>query len=324
MRTIVADQYEVSRQSRIEKLQAEETSRRQRALLHEARQKASKVKRHTSKHLSRLTKKLHSLQVREDALDDGETAQTMRQMCSRLERCVRKNFNDSSQLNLMTPESLRHGGLELMDDLGGFQTVHERRAWIHALMARFIYNDLFSPLFLGIHSKGMETISDEVQKLCTVPPMKWPVSRRLIDIGPKHVSEHWRLATSIAVESAIGNELHTVFERSIEDFERYFSVYSTTEAAARASQFFELMQKCMEFKRRLERQEFRYHFSSSSPFAVYDPATMHSITGNGGAGSVILFSLWPALWRGTGDNELQLIAPEQVWVRSTGTDSVLR
>lgn len=101
----------------------------------------------------------------------------------------------------------------------------------------------------------------------------------------------------------------------IQHIELRFSSYSTTNAATRSEQIRQAIQQCMRFKRCLERQEFPYHFSRSEPGTGFNPTSMHSITGSKGPGSVVLFSLFPSLWRNIGEGTDQLIAQEQVWVR---------
>lgn len=138
---------------------------------------------------------------------------------------------------------------------------------------------------------------------------------RLILIGSPRLAEHWRLTTSIAFDDLTKNNREWIYQCVIERVELYFSEYSSTAADMRAEQLRELITQCMEFKHRLERQEFRYYFVCSQPAIPYDSENMRSITGEQGDDAVVLFSLWPSLWRDTASGERQLIAPEQVWVK---------
>lgn len=77
-------------------------------------------------------------------MDDGEAAQSMRQLFSELEKCVRVNLSDTVQLNIMSPISLGQKGSRSSDDLYCWETVHQRRAFIQNTLAFNIYKDVFS------------------------------------------------------------------------------------------------------------------------------------------------------------------------------------
>lgn len=163
--------YQLAQMYRLDKLRAEEKSRRQEQLLDEARQKAEENEKQQNSLLSSLTKHLHSVQFRPHAVDDDEVARTMRQLFSGIERWVRINFNDSVQLNMMSPVSLGQRGVRISSDLDCWETVHQRRAFIQSTLAFSIHKDVFSPLFLGIEGDPTENAmlgleQEKVQQLC--------------------------------------------------------------------------------------------------------------------------------------------------------------
>lgn len=120
----------------------------------------------------------------------------------------------------------------------------------------------------------------------------------------------------MAIESLSGDTEKDVGAHFLNDVEWFFSAYSTTEGTTRTAQLQGFVEQCIRFKRRLERQEFRFYFSSSAAGTVYNPDSMHSVSGNQNPDSIVILSLWPSIWRDTATNERQLIEPEQVWVKN--------
>ncbi|RMJ26571.1 hypothetical protein PHISP_02563 [Aspergillus sp. HF37] len=289
---------EALQQLDLDKLRAEERARRQQELLDKARAEALEIKTEKFEIQSCLTQQLHSVQMRHDILDDDEVERIFLSLYGRLEGFVRKNFNHSEILEWMTPESLREMDLELPEGMDDFHSVQQLQAFIQGGMAMLIFAFVFSRMLFG-HDRILEAIAGQVHKLC-----------------PNHVSGHWRTATSIAIESLIGDNAQEATCKSlIAVTESLFSHYSVTEETGRKDQMHELFEQCEQFKRRLERQEFRYHFRYSDPGTDYDSATMLSITGEEDPDFAVLFSPWPALWRDADDSKRLMVAREQVWVR---------
>lgn len=111
------------------------------------------------------------------------------------------------------------------------------------------------------------------------------------------------------------NAQEVVCKRLVAETESLFSHYSVTEKAGRKDQMHELFEQCVQFKRRLERQESRYHFRYGDPRTGYDSATMLSTTGEEDPNFAVLFAPWPALWRDTDDGKRLMVVREQAWIR---------
>lgn len=67
-------------------------------------------------------------------------------------------------------------------------------------------------------------------------------------------------------------------------------------------QFKDLLQECVEFKLRLERQGCEYGFSWSGQGTRFREEQMRSLTGLSPANAMVFKSVWPMLWKATSDN----------------------
>jgi len=69
-------------------------------------------------------------------------------------------------------------------------------------------------------------------------------------------------------------------------------------------QFKDLLQECMEFKLRLERQGYQYGFQLSREGTPFCEEQMRSVTGLSPASAMVYKSIWPMLWKATSDNRI--------------------
>jgi hypothetical protein len=83
---------------------------------------------------------------------------------------------------------------------------------------------------------------------------------------------------------------------------------ASVDTGLREKKLYELLESCVDFKRRLERQPARHEFTHTSSGDRFMSEIMESLTGQEGDGAIVEFSLWPGLWKGD-----VLLHPETVW-----------
>ncbi|KAB8071031.1 hypothetical protein BDV29DRAFT_179885 [Aspergillus leporis] len=161
--------------------------------------------------------------------------------------------------------------------------------------------------------KDLEIINARIKKTCTsIPVLDIPVSGpKLFFPGPKFVSMHWRSATSIAIQPHSTKDLKVCCDDLCVTIESLLSEYTSTEEQGRIVSLQRIVQRCMDFKQHLERQEDRYVFLRTSPGERYIGDRMRSITNSRGTEKCVQLSLWPGLVKCVPDAKL-LVVPEVV------------
>ncbi|EAW23709.1 uncharacterized protein NFIA_032740 [Aspergillus fischeri NRRL 181] len=279
-------------------LEAEERCRRQKEENEEMRHKASKLIQQKDQHIVELTDRLNDLQYHPDILDDDEATQTMVNLSHELDVWVKGSFRNPDLLENLPRLELVHMvysplPLETIDNS---RNTHQKWAFIRAFVTSYLFYYFFDPYIVGVRKPDTEysltTIESEVFDKC-----------------PGHVAGNWRSATSMAIQSFVKGYLEDAAMNCMREIEQLGSCASA-DPGVREKKLYELIQSCVRFKRRLERQPAQYRFSHASSGDKFISGTMQSVTGEEGEGAVVDFCLWPGLWKGD-----VLLYPETVWSR---------
>ena len=132
--------------------------------------------------------------------------------------------------------------------------------------------------------------------------------------GPQHVAHHWRTATSIAAEELGGEPevINAVVAQVEADFAQYFSI----DPSKGSTKLRTLVRACIQFKRRLDRQESPYRFFRSAFGTPYNPDAMQDILTPENVGDHVQCALWPGLYKESGPEGL-IVEPETVLAHKT-------
>lgn len=131
--------------------------------------------------------------------------------------------------------------------------------------------------------------------------------------GQENTLRHWRLGTSLAVDSIMKDELPLIFARIVANVEDRFAQYASSDAERRKRQLLDLLRRCADLKMTLRRQG-RYAFTCSSHGEkLFDPESMAYVGGERQDGGRVRFSLWPALLKFDVDLEYRVLEKELVW-----------
>lgn len=126
----------------------------------------------------------------------------------------------------------------------------------------------------------------------------------LTALAPPHVWQHWRSSTSLAAASLARGALDHTCDQIAQRIEAHFRLYTLTNSKETAEQFKGLLQECVEFKLRLERQGHAYRFHRSYPWTLFHQEQMRSLNGVSSAGAKVFQSIWPMLWKDTPENSI--------------------
>ncbi|KAF7139724.1 hypothetical protein CNMCM5793_007614 [Aspergillus hiratsukae] len=285
----------VIRQLRYQALQADEKCRRQKEENEEIRHEASKQLQQKDQHIAELTKRLNDLHYNPDILNDDEAIQTMAKLSQKLEVWVKGSFKDPQLLQnlpLLELVDVPYGPLPV--ETISLQTTHQKWGFIRAFVAAYLFYYFFDDYMVGVRNQDIKyslmTMESEIFNQC-----------------PGHVADNWHSATSMAIQSLTEGYLEEAGFKCMTGIEQLASCASSNPGL-REKKLRELIQSCVDFKRRLERQPARYKFSQTFSGHKFISRTMQTVTGQEGEGAVVEFCLWPGLWKGD-----VLLYPETVW-----------
>ncbi|RHZ59223.1 hypothetical protein CDV55_105127 [Aspergillus turcosus] len=274
-------------------VQAQEKYRRQKEENKEIRHEASTLLQQKDQHIAELTKRLNDLHYQPDILNDDEVIQTMAKLSQKLDVWVKGSFKDPQLLQYLPQVDLVDVPFSL-GTINSLQNTHQKWAFIRAFVASYLSYFFFDDYMVGVvnphNADCLSTIESEISSEC-----------------PAHVADNWRSATSMAIQSLTKAYLKDAGIACIAGVEQ-FACCASSDPGLREKKLCELLQGCVDFKRRLERQPARYEFSYTSPGQRFISETMQSVTGQEGDGAIVEFSLWPGLWKGD-----VLLYPETVW-----------
>ncbi|KAE8383320.1 hypothetical protein BDV26DRAFT_287823 [Aspergillus bertholletiae] len=252
-----------------------------------------------------LTERLNALTLQPDLLEDDIASLVMNQLGTALGTWVNSNFRDEGRLDGLTAALLRIE-MRSLPPLREPVDTDQRRALIRAAVSWHIHDYIFNWLFVGAPSRAMDR--------------DWRVMYTHIrEKCPKIVSLHWRSATSMAVQSLSTEYLGKMCDMLCDNIELAFSRFSSSKKERRVRKLRQLIQQCIEFKQRLERQESCYYFLNTAPGEVYAADMMHSAADSQGKCLCVRLSLWPGLAHCT-PSETSVVEPEIVWAAESDTE----
>ncbi|KAF7137053.1 hypothetical protein CNMCM5793_006904 [Aspergillus hiratsukae] len=220
---------------------------------------------------------------------------TMAKLSKKLEVWVKGSFKDPQLLQnlaLLELVDVPYGPLPV--ETINLQNTHQKWASIRAFVAAYLFYYFLDDYMVGVRNPDIEyslmTMESEIFNQC-----------------PGHVADNWHSATSMAIQSLTKGYLEDAGIKCMTGIEQLVSCASSNPGL-REKKLRELIQSCVDFKRRLERQPARYKFSQSFSGDKFISRTMQTVTGQEGEGAVVEFCLWPGLWKGD-----VLLYPETVW-----------
>ncbi|PWY65618.1 hypothetical protein BO94DRAFT_561519 [Aspergillus sclerotioniger CBS 115572] len=273
-------------------LLAEEQARRHLQRLKEVEAlKASEVAENKAQ-IRSLMQKVQSLKFQPAMLSDEDATREMKRLRQRLSGWINACFRNTELLDRLR-EDLQDNGAAFVPN-----RQHELRAFISSAVSGTFYEHVFGPFIMGLSNEEVfRTIAEKVQDCC-----------------PRHVAHHWRTATSIAVEE-LGDEpkvINSVVAQVETDFAQYFSI----DPSRGSTKLRTLVRACIQFKRRLDRQESHYRFFRSAFGTPYNPDTMQHVLTSEDVGNHVQCALWPGLSKESGPDGL-VVEPETVLATKT-------
>lgn len=130
----------------------------------------------------------------------------------------------------------------------------------------------------------------------------WPL--KLTNLGPSHVWQHWRSATSNAQASLAHRKIEADCDRIVRMVERQFAHHSGTGYRRRTEELKSLLWQAVDFKKRLETQGDFHYFWWSSPYRSFRSEHMVSLTADDPSDEVVESSVWPMLYKSAPSGEV--------------------
>ncbi|PYI07366.1 hypothetical protein BO78DRAFT_469195 [Aspergillus sclerotiicarbonarius CBS 121057] len=271
---------------------AEEQARRHLQRLQEVEtSKASEVARNKAQ-IRSLTREIQLLKFQPTILSDEDAAREMKRLLQRLNGWINSCFRDTHLLDKLR-QDLENNGAAFVPN-----GQHELRAFISSAVSGTFYEHVFGRFLLGLPGEeAFGAIAEKVQNYC-----------------PRHVAHHWRTATSIAVEELADEPgvINAVVAQVEADFLQYFSI----DPSSGSTKLRTLVRACIQFKRRLDRQESQYRFFRSAFGAPYTPETMQQALMLEDVGDRVQCALWPGIYKESRTGSL-VVEPETVLAKKT-------
>ena len=135
------------------------------------------------------------------------------------------------------------------------------------------------------------------------------------DLGPEHVRQHWRSATSTVLSSLGEQSLEARYEHVIKRLEAEYATYSTTDPEKRRTQLKAVLNNFVQLKMRLERQVDQYFFERVLADTPFCKDRMTSLTGGCYDQEIVEYNLSPILYKASSGCELTLVEKASVKTR---------
>ncbi|RAL01422.1 uncharacterized protein BO80DRAFT_354362, partial [Aspergillus ibericus CBS 121593] len=251
---------------------AEEQARRHLQRLQEVElSNASEVAQYRAQ-IRSLTREIQLLKFQPATLSDEDATREMNRLQQRLNGWINSCFRDPHLLEKLKWDLEVHGAAFVPNGQ------HELRAFISSAVSGTFYEHVFGRFLSGLPC-------------------------------PRHVAHHWRKATSIAAEE-LGDEpgiVNAVVAQVEADFSQYFSI----DPSSGSTKLRTLVRACLQFKRRLDRQESHYRFFRSAFGTPFTSETMQHALIPEDIGDHVQCALWPGIYKESRNGWL-VIEPETV------------
>ncbi|KAI3054299.1 hypothetical protein CBS147353_11445 [Aspergillus niger] len=236
-----------------------------------------------------LIQQIQALNFQPNIICDDDIAQTMGRLLQRLRNWINVHFRNPDNLDKLA-QDLEHNGSTFIP-----KGPHEIRAFIASTVSQTLFERIFSSYLLGIPNEESGRFAS--------------IAATLRENCPEHVEHRWRTATSIAVErlSDEPSDINTVIAQVEINFTQYFSV----EPPIAGMRLCPLVRECMQFKRKLDRQQGRYHFFHSSPGTIFNRNHMRQAIPFQELAGRVQCTLWPGVYKELTSGALVVI-PETV------------
>lgn len=293
---------EDAKESREHQICSEERVRRHGKLLAEARQSADTALKENRE----LVNKLAKLQRWTGCFDDEEAGQTMRKLYQVLQNWIRRHYSCApSGGPAMLPEfgkPARPVNCQTRDSV-----YLEMISELHREISRHIFSSILNPFMVGFNEdfgQHLYQLDKLIHGTCKLPHISDVLSLSLTRLGPSHVWQHWRSATSNASASLSRRQIDADCDRIVRIVEYRFAHHSRTDLGTRTQELKALLGQSIEFKQRLECQGYFYYFWWSPPNRPFRPEHMASLTAEDASDEVVESSVWPMLFKAVPEGEV--------------------
>lgn len=173
-------------------------------------------------------------------------------------------------------------------------------------MSWHIFNSILTRFMIGFnedfgqHLYQLDKLINETCKL----PLVLTCSLSLTKLGPPHVWQHWRSATSNAEASLTHQKIDADCDRIVYMAEHRFAHLSGTDYRKRTGELKTLLWQIIGFKKRLEGQAGFYYFWRSSLNRPFRSEHMVSLTADDPSDEVVESSVWPMLYKSVPGGEV--------------------
>ncbi|KAJ6023791.1 hypothetical protein N7540_004588 [Penicillium herquei] len=222
----------------------------------------------------KLLLRIRNLEPSPDILSDDEAKDILCRLYHDLERWLQRHF---PRLPPKLPTQKRDSHNPPADPTLLFFDI-----W--SFVSRTIYGAFLRKFMVGTGPSRLDgnlaSIDAKVHQLC-----------------PPHVAKHWRTATGTAISSLGASDIERAYASVISEVESEYGHNSPTLTNRRQEELRSLLEKVVDFKKRLECQTYTYRFFWINPKSLFNPDEMTSFTGTCERSAVIQYTLRPGLFK---------------------------
>lgn len=282
----------------LDKLRAEERARQHEKQLVKCHKEAANTAIKHERQIAALSEQIGTMDYYSSPINDDEASSIMNRLQSAVDVWVKANFNKLERLDALASDWCNDERFPRAVYEPG--DIYKNQGLVRAIVANHLNDRLFSQTVLGPNPETDTLIKKVMERL---------------EGNQGELDRRWCATTSLAWQNAFREELGNIPAQLAVYIDSSLSKYSVTETQMRQGQLRKIIAQCVNFKKRLERQEKCHGFYMCHPGVAYIPDDMQTVADAQSMKGIVEFCIFPGLWRRAQQGKYSAVQKASVWTR---------